>query len=172
MSSRTVLGLDLSLRATGMVMLTGKRVRTAEVYKPVAQKDQARFYRYAEITRAVGLLIADRNADLVVIESYSMASRGSSYIQLVELGAWVRGLLWRKSLSFAEVPPATLKAWVTDGVPHADKLRMKEHALRKWSAAKDNWDDNVMDAFCLAQLGMQLLQGTEDKRLKRLVVYE
>jgi len=174
MSRGSVLGLDLSLRATGFAAMSmdGKRVVTTKMACPKLVS------RFASYTQLLDELFQwwPNDCQLVAIEAYSFASRGSAILTLVELGTWVRQRLWKENIPFVEIAPATLKAWVTNGVPHADKLRMRECAQKKWGKKfPEEWDDNVVDAYCLAQMARYTLDPKlrtpeEARRFSKLVI--
>jgi Holliday junction resolvasome RuvABC endonuclease subunit len=50
---------------------------------------------------------------VVFIEGISFGSKGSSYVLLVQIQTMFRMELYRRGLEWYEVPPSTLKKWVT-----------------------------------------------------------
>ncbi len=105
----------------------------------------------------LGAEIADyahkQEANLAVIEGYSMASRiGHTY--LVTLGTMVRYFLQERGIDFIEVPPSTLKKFVT-GKGNSQKDQMRLAVYKTWQFENDELD--VIDAFGLAQFGVELM---------------
>jgi Holliday junction resolvasome RuvABC endonuclease subunit len=104
MASR-VLGLDLSLTATGIADPTGRLF----TIKPRGRRGMQRLaYIRNRILEQVAL-----GTDLVAIEGYSYASKGSSGVSLGELGGVIRLALWEAGTPLAEVPPSCLKKYAT-----------------------------------------------------------
>lgn len=148
-----VVGLDLSLTATGLCGTDGSAARTIAVK-----------------SRGVKRLVELRDAvlrgcwtdgdyggwwvDLVVIEGYSMGGqRGSAGIgqALGELGGVVRVALHENGLTWVDVPPASLKKFAT-GKGNANKVAMATAATRAGYDGPD--DDNAIDAWWLRQMGL------------------
>jgi len=163
-----VVGIDPSLTASAFVTLVDSRLESA--VKRAAPRDWRkgpnRFRGYDALLRGIRW----RDAALIVVEGYSMRSSGNALTRLAELGAWMRQRWWRAGVPFTEVAPVTLKAWVTDGLSQADKMRVREHAAARWSGVDDSWDDNLVDAYSLARMGTAILKGSKDRRLGRLQV--
>lgn len=133
-----VVGLDLSLRATG--------ISTAEVTVVYEPKGLAGVERLAAIRDVVLAL----DADLFVIESYSFGS-GNQAHQLGELGGVVRLTLWEAAVPYVDVPPARLKKAAT-GRGNATKSDMRAELIKR--AGIDIRDDNRVDAFWLRFMGL------------------
>lgn len=105
----------------------------------------------------LGVAIADyaeaKEADLAVIEGYSLASKiGHTY--LVTLGTMVRYSLQQRGIDFIEVAPSTLKKFVT-GKGNSQKDEMRLAVYKTWKFENDSLD--VIDAFGLAQFGVELM---------------
>ena len=136
MSTPRVLGLDLSITATGVAMPDGQ----LDTLRPSTVGD----YRLDEIAQAVGILAA--GVDVVAIEEGLVKSFASFKLGMVH-GA-VRRRLIVAGIPYALVAPATLKKYATgsggSGVSKAD-MRM---ALYK-RAEIDERDDNRVDAWWL-----------------------
>lgn len=99
--------------------------------------------------------------DLVVIESYSFGARnGREYSG--ELGGTIRLLIHTlaPTLPIIEVPPSTLKSYVT-GKGHADKNVMLREVFRKWNY--EATDDDDADSYALARFGLEWLDTEHTK---------
>lgn len=142
-----VVGLDLSLAATGVATAEGARVirpttggmeRLAEIRERVLDS--------VHRLRA----IYGHHPDLVVIEGYSYASANSAH-QLGELGGVVRLALWETGIRFVDVAPSKLKKYAT-GTGNAPKAEVLAAAIRR--LGYQGHDDNGADAAWLWTMGM------------------
>ena len=161
----TVVGIDPSLRRTGLARITidGARDPIAETrVRPSAGTRQAtltdRAVRLAGITGYVVEYALP--CHLTVIEGPSLGSGGIG-------SAWDRaGLWWRivarllgNDTPVAVVPPQTRAKWAT-GSGRADKDAVREAITRLWHPywiPRHAADDNEADALTLASMGAQWL---------------
>lgn len=142
MDDLRVLGLDLSLTATGVAMPDGTlatiRTRTKEGDR-----------RLTEIAYAIGRTL--HAVDLAIVEDLPTHAHGAGITGMVH-GA-VRSELIRFNVPYLLVPAATLKVFATGrGNSKKPELRMelfKRHGL-------DVADDNQVDAWWLRALGHDL----------------
>ncbi len=120
-NNMVTVGLDLSLSATGLVVLNEDGVindyRLIKS-KPVGDKPSAetkRIVKIAEdIMEAVDNAIPDVNPDLVVIEGLAfMARNTSALVQLAGLNYLTRVLLDEFNWPFLIVTPSSLKKFIT-----------------------------------------------------------
>lgn len=131
-----VLGLDLSITATGMCHPDG----TTTTISTNAKDGDRRLVTIADrVLRAVMAGVA-----LAVIEGPVVRSSAAVTIGMVH-GA-VRGLLIRHGVPYVVVAPATLKAYAT-GRGNADKTAMAMAAYKR--AGREFADDNQVDAAWL-----------------------
>lgn len=158
-----VLGLDLSLTATGICHPDG----TTTTVKGTAADGDRRLLR---IARAIEDALDRQRPRLVVIEDLPTHAKGAGITGMVH-GA-VRTLLLDELIPYALIPAATLKAFAT-GKGNASKPDMAvaafERAGRKFS------DDNQCDAWwChiagLTRLGAApfTLPATQTTRLAKV----
>lgn len=147
------MGLDLSLRATGLCVLHSKcgPVHLDTLTPP---KDQRGVVRLNWITHTIASQLAIHKPRFVVIEGYSMMSRGRVF-NIGELGGVVRLLLFREGYPFVTIPPCTLKKWAT-GKGNAGKDAMIAAAGRRGITPRN---DNEADAALLALLGFDGWRG-------------
>jgi Holliday junction resolvasome RuvABC endonuclease subunit len=145
-STPRVLGVDLSLTATGLAHPDG----SALTFKPTYQG----FQRLAEIRNAVLDAVMISHASFVAIEGYSMGSKGSSFLSLAELGGIVRFAFWAGGLRWLDVPPSTLKRYAT-GKGNADKATVLQAAWKR--LGYEGTDHNAADALWLQAIGMAYL---------------
>ena len=142
-----VMGVDTSTK-TGYVILddAGDVVKVGVINYPPHSN---RFARFAGYVRDVSDLVDAYGVDLVVIEGYSFAGKFNNSLQY-ELGACIRMKLYQEEVPFVEVPPTSLKKFVT-GKGNAKKDLMLLNVYKRWEF--DTEDDNEADAYGLAQFG-------------------
>ena len=129
-----VLGLDLSITATGLCLPNG----TTETIATNAKHGDRRLVTITDrIMRAVLSGI-----DLAAIEDLPTHARAAGITGMVH--GSVRELLIRHDVPYAVITPATLKAYAT-GRGNADKTAMAIAALKR--AEREFADDNQCDAF-------------------------
>lgn len=147
-------GLDVSMRATGLVVLNdaGNVVVQRVIGWPAKSRPcktmEQRIRYFAEVGNEIRLCLVNLNEELAVaIEGYSMHGKGD--ISLApELGGIVRlGVIQFERIH--EVPPAVLKKFAT-GKGNATKDIVVKEVLRRWSFNTD--DNNVADAYVLARM--------------------
>ena len=142
-----IMGVDTSTK-TGYVVLDDKGdVAISGVLHHKPQAD--RFTRFAHYTREIAELVDAYGVDLVVIEGYSFAGKFNNALQY-ELGACIRMILYEQDVPYIEVPPTSLKKFVT-GKGNAKKDLMLLNVYKRWEY--DTEDDNEADAYGLAQFG-------------------
>lgn len=114
-----VIGLDLSLSATGVARADG---RLATI-RPRSEKGYARHWSIA--ASVLDVVLEDR-ADVAVIEGYGYA-RPHTLAALAELGGVVRTTLHRHRVPFVVIAPSALKRFAV-GRGNATKEEMLEAA--------------------------------------------
>lgn len=98
-----VLGLDLSLGATGVATADGTFVVSAKKLTGVERIDA--------ISRE--LVDLGRQHDIVVLEGYAFAAHGKYTRETAELAGVVKYWLWREGVAIALVAPSTLKKFAS-----------------------------------------------------------
>lgn len=142
-----VMGLDLSIRATGVAAPAGEWFGTI---KPKTEGDA----RLVEITDQVMDLVGLYDPALVVIEDLPHGARNNAAGPLGMLHGAVRLMLMRHGMHYVTVTPATLKTYAT-GRGNAQKPDMRMELYKR--AQLDLADDNQVDAMWLRLLGYELL---------------
>lgn len=142
MADMRVLGLDLSITATGVAtpVLATITPRTSGDRRLVTIRDSIR-----------GLLDSGQPPELVVIEDVVVRSGAASVLGM--LHGVVRVDLLDRGIPYVTVPPATLKVYAT-GKGNATKPDMRMELFRR--AGLDERDDNRVDAWWLRALGLDL----------------
>lgn len=162
------MGLDLSLTATGLLVMEDLRVRRWRLLEtePVGQEGQSRgllpsgMFRGHQDERIEWSVSHIRKAwrkfrpDLVVIEEYAFGARGRGLTGLHEHGGVVRNFLFRVEAPYVVVTNNVIKEYAT-GKGRASKKEMIQAAIDLWPAfPKDlKKNDNVADAYHLAHFG-------------------
>jgi Holliday junction resolvasome RuvABC endonuclease subunit len=138
-----VLGLDLSLTATGICLADGIALTIK-----TRQKDGDR--RLVVIADALASMIGDGSSvDLAVIEDLPRHAMAAGITGMVHGVA--RAVLLRAGIPYALVVPATLKAFAT-GKGSGDKTPMAMAAYKR--AGREFADDNQCDAAWLRWAGL------------------
>lgn len=150
-----IIGLDLSLRHTGYALCgDGRAIKEAGTVKP--PKGLRGPARLNYIGSRVEHTINKNPVHLVVIEGYSMGSRGLSY-DIGELGGVVRLAVWKKGVDALVVPPTVLKKHAT-GKGSASKEDMLSSVQVHYATS----NDNVADAVLLGLLGRDYLKARHE----------
>lgn len=148
-----VIGLDLSLTATGVAIIDDGRVEVHTI-RSSAKADASIAERVKRLDRirweVDGLLTAPT---LVVIEgpSFGQSRQGGEHLRA---GLWWRIASARPTIT-AEVPPATLKKYLT-GRGNAGKDEVLLAVARRFPDV-DVRDNNMADALGLAAMGARHL---------------
>jgi Holliday junction resolvasome RuvABC endonuclease subunit len=142
-----VIGLDLSLTSTAMVVGTGDAF--------VLDTGKLRGPERLAFIRDTVLEALPVGCGPVFVEGYSFASKFNREA-LGELGGVVRVALWEAGVQYVEVPPTTLKMYAT-GKGNATKTAMVVAARERLGMSE--LDDNVADALWLHALGVHVLTG-------------
>jgi len=137
-----VLGLDLSMTATGIAFPDG---RTLTVATNAKHKDA----RLAVIRDNVTLALA--GVDLVVMEEAPPGLKGPAIKAIHMVQGAVRVALLDVGVPYAVVNPSTLKAYAT-GKKGADKTAMAMAAFKRDD--REFPDDNQCDAWWLRLMGL------------------
>ena len=152
------LGLDISLTATGVVLLEkfpGMRPRTdfADVVQSTAQEE--RYARIDRVATEVFAKIVDGSPDVIVIEGLGQGGHGhvQAFVKVVELSGLIKLMLWANDYAWVEVPPSSLKKFVA-GKGSTAKGGMCRAVEANWGFATKN--DNLADAYGLAAVGLAL----------------
>lgn len=165
MTDLRIVGLDLSLTATGVADPDG--ARTIKIPLPPKATDAQRVERLHKLTCAID--VATRNADVVVLEGYGYGSvrtsdgngrslNTSHAHSLGELGGVVKVCLYQRGIPFAIVPPTVMKLFAT-GRGNASKEDVLIAAVKRSWQVRNN---NEADARWLQAMG-DVQYGTADR---------
>jgi len=149
--SKKVLGLDVSTHM-GMVLLTKESlIYEMEYSAPKNVKGIKRIQSFLDHTYAT---LVKHSPDLVAIEGYGFSNK-HTIVTLVELGTAVRLACHHAMVPYIEVPPTSLKKFVT-GKGNAKKDQMMLQVFKKWDYEAGT--DNLADGYALAQFGLAWLR--------------
>ncbi len=154
-------GIDPSWTGLAMVAIddSGALVsrRTVETVKKAFPSQQARLWHLTEAVHEWLLDLEKHDQPIrCAVEGYSMGSKNGREMA-GELGGQVRLALWLRGIPFRDVPPTTLKAFVT-GKGNADKEVMLREVYKRWGYDAD--DNNDCDAYALARYEMAAAEPT------------
>lgn len=152
-----ILGLDLSLTGTGVVLLEDDRIKLELLIKskPTEQKRPVdEIERLVLIKRKIISIIEEHKPDLVVIENLAFLAKGTSLTQLSYLNYVIRAYLWENKIKFFLVAPPSLKKFIT-GHGKAQKEEVMESIFKTYHVAET--DSNIADAFVLSLIGRTFL---------------
>lgn len=153
-----VLGLDLSLTATGVCLPTGQTL----LIKTRTKDGDRRLIHIEDSLHD----IAAHGADLAVIEDLPRHAMSAGITGMVH--GIARNALNRAGIPYAFIVPATLKAYAT-GKGNADKAPMMLAAYKRGGI--EFTDDNECDAWWLRTAGLDwlghpLFQMPQDQRAR------
>lgn len=154
---RVIIGLDLSLTSTGVVVLTGENSISKIENFVLTSKNRGviRLNNYADHTLE---LMAKYEPDLVVIEGYAFG-RPNQMAALGELGGVVKNLFYNYGQEYIIVPPTRLKKFVC-GRGNAKKDEMRLEVYKRWGFEAKT--DDEIDAYGLARIGRAYLDLDKD----------
>ncbi|TGZ14689.1 hypothetical protein DV517_61720 [Streptomyces sp. S816] len=140
MTAPRILGLDLSITATGLCLPDGST-------ETIATQQKTGDARLKVIELAI--IQATHDVDFAVIEDLPTHAKSAGVTGMVHGVA--RLVLLRFGIPYSVVTPATLKAYAT-GKGNADKTAMAIAALKR--AGREFGDDNQCDAWWLRAVGL------------------
>lgn len=160
-AAKLSLGLDLSLNATGIVLLADNNLIYAGCITQAGKlRDSSRI---AYIRDFVTEVIDDEGyPDVIVIEGYAYGAQSRSHA-IGELGGVIKLALYEMGLSCVVVPPTTLKKYTT-GKGNAQKSLMLKKVYTRWDFDTEN--DNIADAYALARFGSEYVGRRHTEKFK------
>jgi Holliday junction resolvasome RuvABC endonuclease subunit len=150
MSDPCVLGLDLSLTATGIAHPDGR----VETYKPKNPGGTSLgLDRMVEIRDHV-IASVPADIELVILEALAFDGHDRNREQ-AQLTGMIRARLYDLRMGFFAIPPNTLKKYAC-GNGHANKTEMVQAAEKR--LGYEGHDHNEADALWLRAIGWALLE--------------
>lgn len=157
-----VMGLDTSTKTGVSVVDDSLRVVLGE---QVTFPKLRGWERASAIAARIMELYTEHQPDLVVIENYGFAN-ANSLVTLVEVGTIIRYFLWQENIPYIEVPPNSLKKFVT-GKGQGKKEEIMMFVLKKWGYTSATND--IADAVGLGMFGLGCLGHHFDAKAKEAV---
>lgn len=145
-----VMGLDVSTK-TGLSVVD--KDRNVLLGEQVTFPKLRGWERASAIIARIMELHAEYKPDLVVIENYGFAN-ANSLVTLVEIGTIIRYFLWQENIPYIDVPPNSLKKFVT-GKGQAKKEEVMMYVLKRWDYTSKTND--IADAVGLGMFGLGCL---------------
>jgi len=168
---QNIVAIDPSL--TGTAVASGCVVDEIQVWrfssKKVGDSLEDRFARYALLAARIAAKVATCSPQAVILEGYSYGSM-HAHQPIYEFGAVLRMQLLDLAIPIAEIPPTSLKKFVT-GKGNAGKEQMAAFAAKRFGAAFHTNDET--DAYCLCMMGLVALglaEGTKADRAAAEIV--
>jgi crossover junction endodeoxyribonuclease RuvC len=140
-----VMALDVSTK-TGLALFHDPVTFTTEVIN--APKKECRIQRASLYRDAVAKKVSDFKPDLCVLEGYGF-NNANTLVTLVEIGTMIRSALVDASVPMLEIPPLSLKKFVT-GQGNVKKEVIIKEVFKRWGAEFDSNDE--ADAFSLGKM--------------------
>lgn len=160
MIAHPILGLDPSLTGTAGCVLAPDGDTIVHV-ETVATDKLRGIPRLLEIERHVADWLERYKPHAVFIEGYGFGARGRAVFNLGELGGILRRLLFISAVPYYDVPPTTLKKFIT-GKGNSNKNILLEQTFRRYGIGSETLtDDNQVDAFGLAKIGHAAVSYTD-----------
>ncbi len=148
-----VVGVDLSLRATGVACGDGS---TLTIQTKQRGMDRLTDLRSQILVACSADLHSLLTPDLVCIEGYSYGSKFSHAHALGELGGVIRLALHEANVPYVDIPPTVVKKYAT-GRGNASKGEMLAAAIRRLDY--QGASDNEADALWLREMGLDWATG-------------
>lgn len=158
--NNTIIGLDLSLTKTGVVVLKRGKILKKELItsKPSGDRPIDELERLQKIAAKIEEIIEEFQPGVVVIENLAFLAKGTSLTQLAGLSYFVRNMLAVRSIPFFLVAPTSLKKFITgSGKGEKDAIMLAVYQ-RYGESIPEN---NLCDAYCLSKIGEFILNPKE-----------
>lgn len=157
-----VIGLDLSLTHTGVVVLDKGKILYKGLVKskPEGDKPLDELNRIMWIAGEVEIIVEEYNPEIAVIENLAFMAKGTSLTQLAGLSYFVRAMLADRDIPFYLVAPTSLKKFIT-GSGKGEKDAMMMSVLQRYGEAIS--ENNMCDAYALSKIGELIVKP--DKKI-------
>ena len=145
----TVMGLDLSLTSTGVVLLKSDGTSQSMTIKSKFREEA----RLADLREKIMVAVKLHRPGLVVLEGYAFG-RPNAMAALGELGGVIKCALFEERQPFLIVPPTRLKKYACGrGNTKKDEVRLA--VFKRWGFEAPSNDE--VDAYVLARIGLAYL---------------
>lgn len=163
--AEVVLGLDLSLRATGIVAvpvrwgLDWSRIAVAKAGAPLPKEasEHERARRLADSRDIITAFARKHDCSMAVVEQYAFTARDSQAHALGELGGVVKVALCELGLGVHVVSPASARR-LLGKAPRKD-VKIWTHQQLYAAGAPKAWTADQLDAFLIANYHLSGIGG-------------
>jgi Holliday junction resolvasome RuvABC endonuclease subunit len=155
--SRNIVGIDPSLSGTAVCVYSPSQVTqpwTAVFSSKPTTGLAGRIARFQDLTRRVVAVVSESGAEAVFIEGHSFGSQGKGTLDRAEYRGILSAALLAVCGTVYEVPPLTLKLFVT-GKGKGDKTAMITACVKRYGV--EYGSDDEYDAYGLCRLGACVL---------------
>lgn len=154
-----VLGIDPSFTCTGLVILSPRCViYQNDVVTPSKENIIARVFT---IMDTIDWAIEYYKPTICVIEGMAFSAKGKSVMDTGYLGYRLRERIqWENGHPLIEPAPTAVKKFAT-GQGNCGKELILQQVYKRWGIEYHN--NNLADAYVLAQIGMAFLQQEDEK---------
>lgn len=160
----SVLGIDPSTY-TGLCLLNSDGSSHTMV---IRFADQRGLKRLQLIAQVFGHFLDEHKPELAVIEGYGYGGPSPhTLVTLVEIGTVLRLCLHERRILCYVCPPSVLKKFAT-GKGNAKKPEVQAEVVKRWGFECPS--DDVVDAYVLARLGLELVDLGAQMPMKGLVL--
>jgi crossover junction endodeoxyribonuclease RuvC len=158
-----ILGLDLSLTATGVVTIENGK----PIFQTCIKSKLKNTFRLREITKEIKEYVIKFKPDYIALEGYSFSSKFGRIFSISELGGTVKLMLLNETYyedkNLFIVPPTTIKKFIT-GKGNCDKNLMLLKVFKKYGIEFE--DDNIADAFSVGMFVHDFIIWRNDDKSK------
>jgi crossover junction endodeoxyribonuclease RuvC len=155
------LGLDPSYTDTGMVIIDqDDNVLIQRAIKTDPAHFSNKFERITHILNEIGL----PQITLACIEDYHFGKNAKTSISLIELGFSIRRNFYSNNIPFFTAVPSQIKKLATGSGKSGEKAIILKEVYKKWGF--DSNDNNVADAFAMAQMAKYVYNYDKDVKIK------
>lgn len=152
MAKPTIVGIDPSIRKTGVAWSNGSDPQT-RLFTSVNDTDSSvvrRMARYEEVVFRINQFLQRIQPAVIVIEGYSFGSPNRAH-PLAEFGGLLRWHLLEHTSRVYECSPSSLKRFVT-GKGSGNKAVVQAYVQKRWNRIFES--DDEADAYGLCRIGM------------------
>lgn len=134
--------------------------------KAIHHKGVKGLVRVEKLRNSASNVLDEFEPTVAFIEGYGLGNQFTMK-EMVEVGTVVRLELLRRGIPWYEIPPTTLKKWLT-GSGKAKKPDMKAAVLSRFGFTSKS--DDVIDGVALNRMGAAFLSGSLTDEQKKSVV--
>lgn len=160
-------GVDPSLSGTGLVILDEDGQVVEAVSLKAGKEDDP--LRFMEVTKRIRKHL-NPATDKVLIEGFSLGSRGAGVSKMFGIGWTIRIMLTEEVFQWQEVPPTSLKKFASNK-GNAKKEDLVLPVYKKWGF--ETVSNDILDAYVLSKMAWSMynpenLLTYEEEVLKKI----